>query len=147
MRLKTVFDGEIEVPDSRIITFVSPLVGFDHLARFVIYQRDHGPLFWLQSVDDCEIAFCVVAPFAAGIDPEMSIDPDDAAAIRSPGEGDIDVYTLVVLDRDLDKVRTNLRAPILVGRQSNLATQVILDDPELPICYPLKAVLTAAEQG
>ena len=36
------------------------------LKRFLIYQTQTGPMFWLQSVEDEKAAFCLLAPFQAG---------------------------------------------------------------------------------
>ena len=136
VRVKTMHQGEIEVPEGRIVTFVAPLLGFERLTRFLIHQPKPGPLYWLQSVEEQKVVFCVLAPFQAGLDPDIQITPKDAIDIAAGGSGDIDVYTLVVLDRDPNQVRTNLRAPLLVGRTSGKAKQVVLDDPRLPIrCF------------
>jgi flagellar assembly factor FliW len=141
IKVDTLLNGVIEVPESRILTFVAPLLGFFELRKYVIYQTQAGPLSWLQSVENRQVAFCVLNPFAAGLDPDMAISPDDVSDIGTVGAADIDVYTIVVLDKDPANVRTNLRAPILVGRGSNKAKQVVLNDPKLPIKLMLRDLL------
>jgi flagellar assembly factor FliW len=136
--VKTLLKGVIEVPEDRLITFTRPLLGFDSLKRFLLYQTAEGPMYWLQSVEDERTAFCLLAPFLAGLDPDLVITPADAIDIQASGSGDIDVYTVVVLDRDPALVRTNLRAPVLIGRTSGKAKQVVLEDPRLPIRFFLK---------
>ena len=95
-------------------------------------------MYWLQSVEDERTAFCLLAPFLAGLDPDLVLTPADAIDIQASGSGDIDVYTVVVLDRDPAQVRTNLRAPVLIGRTSGKAKQVVLEDQRLPIRFFLK---------
>ncbi len=141
MEITTVFGDQITISDSQITTFISPLIGFDHLRQFVFFQKQDGPLSWMQSLDDPQVAFCVLAPFSAGLDPDMDIAGDDVSDIKAAGTDDIDVFTLVVLDQDRAKIRTNLRAPILVGKTSRLAKQIIVDNPQLPLQFPLKALL------
>lgn len=143
MRVTTLQRREIDVDERSIVRFVEPMPGFPGLTRFIIYQTSDGPLYWLQSVEDQKVACCLLAPFQAGLDYPIEIGPADAARINAEGEKDIVVYTLVVLDRDREKIRTNLRAPILVSRSSNLAVQLILDDPRLPIQFPLASMLAA----
>ncbi len=138
IRVKTLHKGEVEVTEDQLITFVTPLLGFEKLKRFLIYQTKTGPLFWLQSVEDEKAAFCLLAPFSAGLDPDLEITPADVIDISAGGSGDIDVYTVMVLDKDPAQIRTNLRAPILVGRTSGKAKQVVLDDQRLPIRFFLK---------
>ena len=137
MRVKTLLKGEVEVPLDHLITFTGPLLGFEQHRRFIIYQTKDGPLYWLQSVDAENVSFCLLAPFQAGLDPELEITAQDAKDIDAGGSGDIDVYTVVVLDRDPAQIRTNLRAPILVGRTSGKAKQVVLEDQRLPIRFHL----------
>ena len=141
MQITTVFGDQIDISDSKITTFITPLIGFDHLRQFIFFQKQDGPLSWMQSLDDPQVAFCVLAPFAAGIDPDIAIAGDDVNDIKAAGTDDIDVFTLVVLDEDRSKIRTNLRAPILVGKTSRLAKQIIVDDPKLPLQFPLGSLL------
>lgn len=138
VRVRTVKGTEIEVPEQEIISFVQPLLGFERLKRFLIYQTQAGPVWWMQSVEDAAVAFCVLQPFAAGFDPDMEIGGEDVADIGAAGSDEVEVYTLVVLDQDPAQIRTNLRAPILVGRRSRLAKQVVLADQQLPVRAFLK---------
>jgi flagellar assembly factor FliW len=133
IQVKTLLKGTVEVPEDKLITFISPLLGFEHLKRFLIYQTQEGALYWLQAVEDSQVAFCLLAPFQAGLDPDLEISGEDVAEIGARDAQDIDVYTIVVLDRDPAQHRTNLRAPILVSRTGNLAKQVVLNDNRLPI--------------
>ncbi|MFW5829035.1 MAG: flagellar assembly protein FliW [Planctomycetota bacterium] len=135
--VQTVHKGAVEVEESAIIRFVSPLLGFNHLERFIVYQTHEGPLYWLQAVDDPQACFCLLAPFEAGLDPDIEIGAEDAAALEAREAGDIVVYTMVVLDEDPDQIRTNLRAPILVGRQSSLAKQIVVGTGKLPVQFYL----------
>lgn len=137
VRVKTLLRGEIEVAEDQICTFVEPLIGFEHLTRFLIYQTAPGPMYWMQSLDDEQVAFALLAPFAAGLDPDMAIGPQDLADIDAATPDAVAVYTMVVLGADPTESRTNLRAPLLVSHAGNKAKQVILDDPALPVRYPL----------
>lgn len=134
----TMFAGIIEVPEDKVITFVEPMLGFPGLTRFVIFQNRSGPLFWLQSIEDKSVAFCIMLPFAVGLDPDYELGSGDLTDIAAAELDDILVYTVVVLDENRDKIRTNLRAPILVGRKTNRAKQLVFDDPALPMQFLLK---------
>ncbi len=87
---------------------------------------------------DPSISFCLLAPFAAGLDPDMEITAADVSDIAANGASDIEVYTVVVLDDDPENIRTNLRAPILVSRSSGKAKQVVLHNTSLPIKFFLR---------
>jgi flagellar assembly factor FliW len=136
--VQTLFKGAVEVEEHQLISFVTPLLGFPHLKRFLIYQTQLGPTYWLQAVDDPKIGFCLLAPFQAGLDPDLELSGDDVADIGAHSPADLDVYNVVVLDANPDQRRANLRAPILVCRSTNLAKQVVLSDTRLPIRFYLR---------
>lgn len=135
--VQTQIAGPREVEASSILRFVTPLLGFDHLERFITFQTQEGPLHWLQSVEDPQVAFCLIEPFAAGMDVDMEISAADAVDIGSVNEAEIAVYTVLVLEKDPAKIRTNLRAPILVCRRTGLAKQLVLSNAKLPIQFHL----------
>ena len=138
LTVQTLLKGAVEVAENQLTTFVTPLLGFPHLKRWLFYQTKSGPTYWIQSVEDPKVSFCVIAPFQAGLDPDIDLNGDDVADIGAKNPSDIEVYTMVVLDIDPAQRRTNLRAPILVCRSTNLAKQVILQDTRLPIKFFLR---------
>lgn len=135
--VQTQIAGPREVEASSILRFVTPLLGFDQFERFITFQTQEGPLHWLQSVEDPQVAFCLLEPFAAGMDVDMEINAADAVDIGSVNEAEIEVYTVLVLEKDPAKIRTNLRAPILVCRRTGLAKQLVLSNAKLPIQFHL----------
>lgn len=138
--ITTIRHGVLEVAEDQLISFSTPLLGFERLKRFHIYQAKPGPTYWMQSVDDVTAAFCLLAPFQAGMDARIVIAPGDVTDIGAAGVEDIDLYSLVVLSHDPNKRRTNLRAPILACRSTKRAKQVVLNDPQLPIQFFLRDI-------
>jgi flagellar assembly factor FliW len=146
--INTLIKGPVEVSEDQLVHFISPLLGFSaKLKRWLIYQTQSGPSYWLQSADDEAIGFCILAPFQAGLDPEMELSADDVRDIGAKDASDIDVYTMVVLDKDPQQSRTNLRAPILVSRETRLAKQVVLNDSRLPIKFFLRELQDNSKTG
>jgi flagellar assembly factor FliW len=144
LTVQTLLKGPVEVAEENLTTFVTPLLGFPQLKRWLFYQTQSGPSYWIQSVEDPKVGFCVLAPFQAGLDPDMELGHEDIADIGAKDASDIDVFTMVVLDKDPTQRRTNLRAPILVCRSTRLAKQVVLQDTRLPIRFFLRDLQTKA---
>lgn len=136
--IQTLRHGRIAAPSDQLTTLATPLLGFPTLKHWFFYQTGPGAMYWMQSIDDPMVGFCLLAPFQAGIDPDIEIGSEDIYDIGAEDASDIDVYTLVVLDRDPAYHRTNLRAPILVCRTTRLAKQVVLHDTRLPIRFFLR---------
>ena len=48
---------------------------------------------------------------------------------------ELDVFTLVVVPLDPTKVRTNLKAPVLINRKHRLGKQTVLEKSDYPIQF------------
>lgn len=132
-RVQTFNAGELAVQPENIVELVEPLPGLGPDREFLVYRTQPGPLTWWQSTARIDLALCCLEPFAAGLDPDLAIDQASAEAVGASGPDDIIVFTVVVLERDVTQTRTNLRAPILVGKRTGRALQVVLEDQRLPV--------------
>lgn len=126
--------------DLPVIDLVHPMPGFPDRNRFALVQLgEDGLLCQLRSLDDPELRFLVMppAPFFPDYAPEVGDDVVDELQIGSAD----DVIVLLVLNagESLGSTTANLMAPVLVNTVTRRASQVILDDPNLPIAAPLVA--------
>ena len=66
MHIKTRVFGEIEIEDSKIITFENGIVGFPEMQRFaIVHDEERGVnagIRYLQSIDETEFAMPVMDP-------------------------------------------------------------------------------------
>lgn len=144
MHLETTRFGSIEVDDASIITFTHPIIGFREFRRFVLLDGpDDGQVKWLQSADASELAFILMDPRSVVPEYEVRLRHGELAELAVSSVDELDVYTLVVVPQPPAKVRTNLKAPILINAKQRLAKQTILDDAD----YPLQFELTQVEPG
>src|SRR6187551_1036970 len=97
LTIQTLLKGPVDVAEDQLTTFVTPLLGFPHLKRWLFYQTQSGPTYWMQSLEDPKVGFCVLAPFQAGLDPDIELSAEDVADIGAKDSSDIDVFTMVVL--------------------------------------------------
>ena len=127
-------------PEIPVIDLVHPLPGFPDHHRFALVQLDDdGILCQLRSLDDPSLRFLVVPPVA--FFPEYTpVVGDDVVSDLQIHAGD-DVVVLLVLNAgdSLGTTTANLLAPVVVNTSTRRASQVILDDPDLPIAAPLVA--------
>ncbi len=138
--VETLMKGTIDVPEQDVITFSQALLGFEQRHRYIILQTQPGPLYWLQSIEDPRLAFCLLAPFETNLDPDFEIGRQEVEDLQASGATEITVYTMVVLDRDPQQMRTNLRAPLLVCRRTGLGKQVVFTDERLSVQFFLKDI-------
>lgn len=152
MQLQTRRFGTIEVEDDDAFSVPNGIPGFPDMRRVALFGAGPTPgqtadeeqsLFWLQDLDDGDLAFLCVVPWIAF--PEYEIDIDE----RSLGIDDqLDVRILGLItvrhEQDGEQMTVNLRAPLVVDVAKRRLQQVILSDSRWPIRAPF-AVLTGAE--
>ncbi len=127
MLIETSRFGPIEVDDGKIMTFKEGLLGFPNHRRFALIQTSEEPVFfWMQSVEDPELAFVVCDPLAFVPDYQVPVRKDDVGALHLHDLTDCQV--LVIVNKVNGDLTGNLLGPIVVGAHSLLARQLVLSD-------------------
>lgn len=136
MLLKTRLFGEINVKDEEVIHFTKPILGFDDCRQYLLMENESiFPTFWLQSVNDPNLAFPVISPFSVDENYSINLQDLDLDDIRLNSIDDALVLTLMVVPQTISSIRTNLRAPIIYNPEKKVAKQLILYDEKYPIHY------------
>lgn len=119
--------GEIEYDPANTLLFPTGLIGFEDLRHFIVMPNEkEGPLFWIQSVEDPQVAFVLTDPTNFFLD--YAVVPDSREREKL-GVGDKDpclVVSIVTVPPDR-KITLNLAAPIFFAPTTNRAIQVILE--------------------
>lgn len=143
MQLQTTRFGMLEVEPDDIITLTQPILGFQEYRRFVMLPGPSDYLTWLQSTDSPDLAFILMDPRIVMPDYTCTVRPAELDELAVTSVGELEVYTLVVVPEDRLKVRTNLKAPVLISRKHRLGKQTILDNSD----YPIQFYLSQAQPG
>lgn len=138
MELQTSRFGVLDLDDHRVVDFVGGIPGFPGFTRALLIEVDDNPdYYWLQSIEDGDLAFLTVVPWSFFADYELVLNDDDQEAIGLDDAGDAFICCLLSVDREANTFTANLRAPIVVNVAANRARQVILPDERLPLQAPL----------
>ncbi|HIJ84888.1 MAG: protein of unknown function DUF180 [Magnetococcales bacterium] len=129
--------GVLEFEGSEIITIEDGLLGFPLSKKFLLfpYGQDSS-FFWLQSVDEPEIAFIVVNPFDFFADLEFSIQDEDAKYLGLERSDDVEVFSLVTIPEGRpEEMRTNLAGPVVVNTDNRKGRQILIKElsPRQPL--------------
>lgn len=131
--------GEVEYDAENLLRFPAGLIGLPNLRQFIVMpNRKEGPLFWIQSVDDAEMAFVLTDPTNFFLDYLVVPDPSERQMLHITEEDDCFVLVVVTVPPD-QQITLNLAAPILFAPKSNRAIQVILEDSRYTSKTPLPA--------
>lgn len=126
-KLATRF-GEVEYDPENLLTFPAGMIGFPNLREFIVMpNKKKGPLFWIQSIDDPQIAFVLTDPTNFFLDYAVVPDASERTYLHVDPEESCFVLSVVTIPPD-QKITVNLAAPILFSPSTNRAIQVILED-------------------
>ncbi len=138
MKINTRCFGEVEVNPSTVITFTNGILGFPNSKNYILIDHNEkSPLKWLQSVDEPQLAFVVTNPNLFKEDYIINIFKKDLEDLNVENTGSVIHLVIVTVPRDPSKMTANLRAPILINTENNLAKQFIIDDIDYEIKFGL----------
>ncbi len=136
MLLNTRCFGEVKIKKEEIISFTQPILGYDEYKQYILMKNESiFPTFWLQSVENPELAFPVVSPFIIDENYSINLNVYDFEDINLKEFNNAIILTLLVVPQDLSLIRTNLRAPIIYNPIEKLAKQIVLKEEKYPIHF------------
>ena len=128
MKWKTRQFGELEFEDENVVQFPDGIIGFESFARYVLVNDERTePFRWLVSVESDDLSFPL-------LDPSLLL---PAYTQGATDDGTKEVWVVAAINRVVEKSTVNLRSPIVIDRQTLKGFQIILDDENLPLQFPL----------
>ena len=128
MEVKTKTMGTVNVDESQIVSFPNGLYGFEEYHKYAIIEAEYKPFYWLQWLDEQNLAFIIVDPFLIVNDYELDIDDRTLCEIGIDSPGDVILFAIITVPADGSAVTANLQGPIVINRKNRTALQVILSD-------------------
>ncbi len=139
MKLNTTKFGEIQIDENLIFDFVEPVIGYDHLSKYVLVEHSENSAFkWLQSIEDPDLAFPVTSPALFDIDYQFEIPTDKAEKISLTSVESLISLNIVTIPAGNPRLATiNLLAPIIINATNREGMQLILSNSNYPVKAPL----------
>ena len=123
MTVQTSRFGEITVDSERVISLLSPFLGFPESTRFIL--KSHGPkspFMWLQSLDNPQLAFVVLPAALTGLDYRPEIPRQIGKDLMITGDSDREILLILTIPKNNPKEMTaNLLGPIVLNPGKRLA--------------------------
>jgi len=138
MKLNTKYHGVLNYEEKDIIMFQKGIPGFGNLKKFILVPAEENKLFYiLHSIEDVNIGIVVVSPFNVLKSYEFDLNEVKVSELNIKSQKDIIVVNTVNLSSKLENITVNLKAPIIINKNENIGEQLILDEVDYPIKYPL----------
>lgn len=148
MTITTKLFGEIGVDETKLITFSSGIIGFPELKDFLlIHDSDsNGNIKWMQSVQEPAFAMPVIDPLAVMDNYNPEVEDEYIKPLGISDESDMLVLVTITVPKNIEEMSVNLRAPIIISGETRKANQIIVDQDEYPVKYPIYELLKAAKE-
>jgi len=127
MKVKTTRFGDVEVNESKVITVLGGIIGFEHYTRFVIldFMKD-SELRWLQSLNDQDVSFIICDPWYFFKDYDFELSDEDQKELEIESLDDIVAVAISTIPADVTRTTLNLISPIVINLKKMIGKQVIL---------------------
>ena len=137
MEIDTSRFGRISVAAERLWTFPRGLIGMTDLARFAIVGQNapDAAFYWLQSLEDPNVAFLVCDPNRFFKDYHVSIREETQADLELADAKDGQL--LVICNRVGEWVTGNLQGPLVINTRTRVGQQVVLTEKKWTCRQPL----------
>jgi flagellar assembly factor FliW len=137
LQIETRYFGTIDYDESKVILFPHGLPGFPDDRHFILMPETDPPelFYWLQSVDNGDVAFTLVDLYQVLPDYNPLVNSDDLAALGNLHDKPLEIYNIVVIPDNAEEMRVNLKAPIAINMSAGIGMQVIVTNDEYPIRY------------
>ncbi|HID98191.1 MAG TPA: flagellar assembly protein FliW [Thermodesulfobacteriaceae bacterium] len=139
MNIETTRFGPITIDRNKILTMEKGIPGFPDERRYVLLpHHENSPFYWLQSIDNAELAFVVVSPFSFCSDYSFEIPEQVREELKIDTPEQIDVLVLVTISADRENsITANLLGPLVINMEKQIGCQLVLDPGRYPLQYPL----------
>lgn len=130
----------VAVDPQTLFTFPEGIAGFEDCKRFKLFHEEGQAaaptVFWLQSVDDSEVTFPIVAPESLDIEYQIELSDDDCALIGLHAPEEVAVVLVVYRDPAAGgKIAANTRSPVILNLKTRKGMQKILQDVHPTLLY------------
>lgn len=143
MKVSTRYFGEVEIEDEKILHFQNGLFGFEEYKDYtILYDIDAGeePFFsWLQCVTEKSLAFPVVNPQKVKADYDPVVEDALLEPLGELAPEDLVVLLLATVPQNVKKASANLKAPLIINAGTRQGIQIIVENADYPVKYPLIA--------
>ncbi|MDR2934749.1 MAG: flagellar assembly protein FliW [Candidatus Adiutrix sp.] len=141
IKINTKRFGEMEFSEDSVVRVLGGLIGLGGLENYVIIRyQDESPFYWLQCVDDPDLALIMINPLIFKPDYAPAISPDVARELEADVAGELSLFVIVTIPAgNPTGLTANLLGPVAVNPVRRLARQLVLDDRLYSHRHPVMA--------
>lgn len=151
VKYNTKYLGVVEIEEDKILTFEQGIFGFENYKKFALLYQGEGDsvISWLQSLEEEALALPIIQPQYILENYNPVVDDEVIHSLGEPSEKNIAVFLTLTVPTDITKMTSNLKAPLIINVTSKKGCQVIAENPDYVIKYPVYELFAEnnAEKG
>lgn len=139
MNINTDYFGEITIDEKNIITFKDGVLGFEEYKKYITlnFGTEGDTLMCLQSIDEKDLSFAIIDPFSIKPNFSPKVPEEELKKLNILEDTSVSFYCICVVRDDFSKSTINLKAPLLINNETNLAKQVMLENSDYSIKHKI----------
>ena len=138
MQIETIRFGQVNIDESKLITFNEGIPGLEEYHLYALLQFEESyPIIWLQAVDEGGVCLPVLDTFAVLTEYVFDIEDEDVETLELNGPEDLHVVSVLVIPDDIRQMTVNLAAPIIINTVTGKAKQIVLGGSEYNVRAPV----------
>lgn len=130
---------DVPVNPDAVFSFPRGLGGFENCTRFTLFHEEGKPtVFWLQSLDDPQLAFSVVPPESIDLAYQIELSDEDVALLGLTNPADAVVVVMIyrdVAEAASGKIAASTRSPLVLNPSTRIGMQKFLREVHPSVVY------------
>jgi len=145
MLIKTKHFGEIDLEETKIITFEHGIMGFEEYKRYtILYDLEEGDkttISWLQSIEEPGLALPVINPLSIKPDYNPIVEDEVLKVLGEITDENLIILLTLNVPTDLTKMSVNLKAPFVINSDTCKGSQIIVENKDYEVKYNVYDVI------
>lgn len=138
MIIETGRFGKLNVELTDIIEFPQGILGFPEYKKYcLIDPADDTLILWLLSIDNPEVCFPVLEPKIFKSDYAVRLSGAELRDLKLTTVKKAAVYSILTIPENISEMTANLKAPIVINLEEQVAKQAVLQENDYNIKHAM----------
>ena len=149
MKANTKYFGMVDIDDDKVITFDDGLIGLEEYKKFAIIndvEEEKSVISWLQSLEEPNFALPIIDPLLVKKDYDPVVEDEWLESLGEMKSEDYVVLVTLTVPENVEKMTTNLKAPIVINMNTKKGAQIIAENQEYIVRYPVYEALKSMKE-
>lgn len=149
MKANTKYFGMVDIDDDKVITFDDGLIGLEEYKKFAVIndvEEEHTVISWLQSLEEPGFALPIIDPLLIEKDYNPVVEDEWLEGLGELNGEDYFVLVTLTVPENVEKMTANLKAPIVINMNTKKGAQIIVENQEYIVRYPVYDALKVVKE-